>query len=73
VVPDARAYAADRLQRFNAPVEDVLASPVVLVGTEDEIVARLQERRERWGYSYYALQSEAAEAFAPIVARLAGA
>jgi len=50
----------------------VLASPIVLVGSESEIEDRLHERRDRWGYSYTVVQSRAALDFAPLVARLAG-
>jgi alkanesulfonate monooxygenase SsuD/methylene tetrahydromethanopterin reductase-like flavin-dependent oxidoreductase (luciferase family) len=54
-------------------VEEMLASPHFLVGTEDEIVEILQARRERFGISYYTLFGEdSIDLFAPIVARLAG-
>jgi hypothetical protein len=49
----------------------VLASPFALIGSVDEIVARLHERRERWGYSYYTVQQPAAHEFAPVLAALA--
>ena len=50
--------------------DDVLASPFVLVGSVDEIVERLQERRERWGYSYYTVQQPAARfEFARLVSK----
>lgn len=57
--------------RFAASAEDVLASPIVLVGSVLEIVERLQERRERWGYTYVTLQQPVAREFAPVVAALA--
>jgi probable F420-dependent oxidoreductase len=53
-------------------VEDVLAMPSLLIGTEDEIVADLVARRERYGFSYYIVADGDMEAFAPFVARLAG-
>lgn len=58
---------------FGAPADEVLASPIVLVGSESEIIDRLHERRERWGYSYTVVQARAALDFEPIVARLNGA
>lgn len=58
--------------RFGVPADEVLQSPVVLVGDEDAIVDELQRRRDRWGYSYTVLQFEQAEPFAPIVAHLTG-
>ena len=36
-----------------------------------EIVERLHERRERWGYSYFTIQQPAAREFIPVLARLA--
>jgi hypothetical protein len=42
------------------------------VGTEDDIVASLEERRDRWQFSYHVVDEQAVESFAPIVARLAG-
>jgi hypothetical protein len=55
-----------------------LAAPAALVGSVDEIVAALQSRRERFGISYVVVRDPTgdgamADAFAPVVARLAGA
>jgi len=58
--------------RFGAARDDVLASPIVLVGSASEVVERLLQRRERWGYSYIVVQGSAARAFAPVVASLRG-
>ena len=46
-------------------------SPAVLRGTVSECVELLQERRERYGFSYLHLGGDI-EAVAPIVKRLAG-
>jgi hypothetical protein len=46
--------------------------PHVLIGTVDEICADLEARRERWGFSYVVVQGDSMDAFAPVVARLAG-
>ena len=54
------------------PGEDALELPIVLLGTEDELCERLQERRERWGFTNIVVPGEAMETFAPVVARLAG-
>lgn len=51
---------------------DLLDSPMTLVGTEGQIVERLQERRERWGFSYHVVQNGSAATLAPVVAQLAG-
>lgn len=58
------------LESFGGDVKDALASPIVLVGSVAEIIERLHERRERWGYSYYTLQQPVAREFAPVIARL---
>lgn len=73
---DAEAYARRVLEAFKAPasetVDKMLASPYVLVGSEDEIVDKLQQIRETSGVNYITVRSEFMDAFAPIVARLAG-
>ncbi|MDP2291438.1 MAG: TIGR03621 family F420-dependent LLM class oxidoreductase [Actinomycetota bacterium] len=51
--------------------DEVLDSPIVLVGSEQEIADRLHERRERWGYSYTCVQAPLLHEFAGVVAQLA--
>ena len=46
-------------------------SPAVLIGSVEECAERLQERRERYGFSYLNLGGDV-ENVAPLVARLAG-
>ncbi len=53
-------------------VADVLAMPSVFIGSEDEIVETMQERRVRYGFSYYVISDSEMGAVAPIVGRLAG-
>lgn len=72
ITDDVGAYEERLTRRWGAPLDDVLASPVVLIGTEAEIAQRLMARRDRWGYSYTVLQSQSAHAFAPLVRRLSG-
>ncbi len=52
--------------------DDALESGVALVGTVDECCDLLAQRREEWGVSYVVLGDDQFEAFAPVVARLAG-
>jgi hypothetical protein len=52
--------------------DDILRSPYVLIGTVDQTVEDLRARRERWGISYYVISEPHLDAFAPVVARLAG-
>jgi probable F420-dependent oxidoreductase len=75
ITDDAASVAAMLAPGFGLDGEDVdelLESPMVLVGTENEIAERLARRRERWGFSYHVVQGEAALTLAPVVARLAG-
>lgn len=52
--------------------EQVMESPQFLVGDLEQIVAKLQLNRERFGFSYYVLWEGSMENFAPVVKRLAG-
>jgi len=70
VTDGGRAAAAEIGAATGLEVEDVLESPFVLVGSVEEIVERLEERRERWGYSYYTVQQPAARDFAAVLAAL---
>jgi probable F420-dependent oxidoreductase len=51
---------------------EILESPHVLIGTVDQIVEDLQQRRERYGISYISLLPGLEETLAPVVERLAG-
>ena len=51
--------------------DDVLASPMTMIGRVDEIVERLAERRDRWGFSYHVVDRDAVEALAPVIERAA--
>ena len=50
---------------------EMLESPYALIGSVEQIVETLQERRERYGFSYITVFGDI-DAFAPVVARLAG-
>lgn len=73
VVSDDRQGAAEALapERGLTP-EQILASPYFLIGSIEGIIERLQALRERYGVSYISVVPEDNEAFAPVVARLAG-
>ena len=74
VVTEDRQEAAEELTKrwTQLTADEVLQSPYVLIGTVDQMVEDLQMRRERWGISYYVIFEPYLEAFAPVVARLAG-
>ena len=57
---------------FQASPDDVLDSPAILVGTVDEMIESLERRRARWDMSYHVVPIEQMDAFAPVVAKLAG-
>ncbi len=75
---DRRAIIQKQASKWGLTLDEAtldvwLTSPHMLFGTESEIVEILQMRRERFGISYITIFGEEhLEAFAPIVARLAG-
>ncbi|CAN5606942.1 LLM class F420-dependent oxidoreductase [soil metagenome] len=72
-VTDDRMGVAEALAvGFGLTVEESLATPHALVGSVDQIVEDLLERRERFGISSIGLSLDALDAFAPVVARLEG-
>ncbi|HTT95845.1 MAG TPA: TIGR03621 family F420-dependent LLM class oxidoreductase [Solirubrobacterales bacterium] len=73
ITDDARRAAAEIGAALGGlDPDDVLESPFVLLGSVEEIVARLHERRDRWGYTYYTVQQPAAHAFAPVLTATTG-
>jgi hypothetical protein len=57
---------------FGLSAEDMADHPNALIGSVDEICDRLVARRARYGFSYVTVADRNADAFAPVVARLAG-
>ncbi len=51
---------------------DALHIPLALIGTLEQMAEELEWRREEYGISYFSVESDAWEALAPVVARLAG-
>ena len=74
VVTDDRRKAAEELTSrwTQLTADEILQSPFALIGTVDQMVEDLQARRDRWGISYYVVQEAYLDAFAPVVARIAG-
>jgi probable F420-dependent oxidoreductase len=72
ITEDRRSLAAAVGRGFGADADDVLDTPHFLIGTVDEILDSLVQRRERYGISYVILPGDVAEAFAPVVERLSG-
>ena len=69
--PDRDAFAEEMAPMFGLSPGEALAMPIVLVGTVDQICDDLIARREMFGFSYIVVHDM--EAFAPVVACLAGA
>ena len=74
IVSDDRRAEAERLaEQFPAlTVDDLLDSPFLLLGTHQQMVEQLVERRERFGVSYVAVFEPAHVDLAPVVEQLAG-
>ncbi|MFG3602074.1 LLM class flavin-dependent oxidoreductase [Micromonospora chersina] len=72
VTDDAEAAAASIAADTGLGVGDLLATPFVLIGTADEIVAAVAEHRRRWGVTRFVVRENAADQLAPLLPRLAG-
>jgi probable F420-dependent oxidoreductase len=72
ITDDRESVASVMAAGIGVESKDILAMPHFLIGTVDEVVEDVQARRERYGISYVIVPGEAAESFAPVVARLAG-
>ncbi len=79
ITDDRDRAAAEQAARFGVAAADLLESPYALFGTVEQIADTLQRRRDRFGISYIMHPPEVTshpaaslEAFAPVVARLAG-
>ncbi len=70
VTDDAATAAAELAARVGRSVDEVLAAPFVLMGTEDEIVAAVHAHERRWGITRFVVREEAADLVTPIIPRL---
>jgi probable F420-dependent oxidoreductase len=73
VITDNTHQAAEELAvQWQMTVDEALDTPWALIGTVDQVVDTLRERRERFGLSYWVVHDRYMDAFAPVVTRLAG-
>ena len=72
VTDDRDSVIEELAPGFGLSAEEATATPHALIGSVDQICDQLVERRERWGISYLGMSGDQLDAFAPIVARLAG-
>jgi probable F420-dependent oxidoreductase len=64
--------AAEVAARWDAGTDELLDSPLALVGEVDVVVERLRRWREESGVSYLIIPADAMDSASPLVARLAG-
>ena len=72
VVPNAKELIAQMASGFSMTPEQAADTPAALVGSVDELVETLERRRRRWSMNYWVIHEGDMEAFAPVVAALAG-
>lgn len=72
VTNDRGPIADEHARELGTDADDVLALPFELIGTIDQIVDDLVERRERFGISYLTVFDKYMEQFSPVIERLHG-
>jgi len=73
ILTNQREMVAQQIgSRFGLLAEQALDSMQLLVGNVDQLAETLWQRRERYGISYIVVLEESLDAFAPVVALLAG-
>src|SRR5262245_6139778 len=72
VGPEGKAALETLGRQLGLGEEDAQEFPLALCGPPEALCDALERRRERWGFSYTIVPSDRMEAFAPVVARLAG-
>ena len=75
-ITEHRQQKAEQIMRErewgNLAIQDVLDMPSILIGSVEEIAEKLHTLREQHGLSYFVIPNSSVEAFAPVVAQLAG-
>lgn len=72
IVPNRDEVLANIAPMFDIAPELASDIPLLMVGTEEEIVEQLQKRREEFGFNDIVVQGDVMDTFAPIVAKLTG-
>lgn len=72
VTDDRRGLAETMAPLFGLSPDKALEVPLLLVGSVDQICDDLLARRDAYGFSYWTIQGDAMESFAPVVERLSG-
>jgi len=66
----AEAWHEETERRAARSVDELLSAPQLLFGTVDQIAAQLEDRRERYGFSYVTVFEPMLETFAPVLREL---
>jgi alkanesulfonate monooxygenase SsuD/methylene tetrahydromethanopterin reductase-like flavin-dependent oxidoreductase (luciferase family) len=72
VTPDPDSVNANFAKMFGITPEAMADHPHAYIGTVDQICDIIQERREKYGISYFTVSEGNLDAFAPVVSRLTG-
>jgi probable F420-dependent oxidoreductase len=72
VVANRGEVLANLAPMFDLTPEEAGQLPIVLIGSVEEICETLCQRRAEFGFSYWVIHEAEMEAFAPVVAKLAG-
>ncbi|MGH9016826.1 MAG: TIGR03621 family F420-dependent LLM class oxidoreductase [Acidimicrobiales bacterium] len=72
VTPNGPALIEEMAAGFGLTPAQAADTPAALVGSVDELVDTLERRRQRWSMNYWVVHENDMDAFAPVVARLAG-
>lgn len=72
ITDDVEAEARRIADGWETDTESILDMPEGLIGSEQQIVAKLRWLRDEFGISYFTVFGDAYEDFAPVVAELAG-
>ncbi|MGC1211162.1 MAG: LLM class flavin-dependent oxidoreductase [Micromonospora sp.] len=71
VTDNAEEVAAPIAAETGLSVAELLATPFVLIGTADEIVAAVAGHRRRWGITRFVVRKDAVDQLGPLLPRLA--
>lgn len=66
----AEAWHEETSRRAARNVEELLSAPQLLFGTVDQIVAQLEDRLDRYGFSYVTVFEPMMETFGPVMGEL---
>jgi probable F420-dependent oxidoreductase len=72
IVPNHDEAVAQLAGALSVAPEHVQGSPLILIGSTDQIVDTLLERRDTFGFTYIVIHEAEMEAFAPVVDALSG-